>query len=97
MDIDAGKVVETRSCYNCGKQGHLRRYCREPPKTKGQFVKATGTAEAAQANQTGSSATVTEASPETSQTIAATFAQIMDRLAKMEANMQQRMENQEGF
>lgn len=97
MDIDAGKVVETRSCYNCGKQGHLRRYCREPPKTKGQFVKATGTAEAAQANQTGSSATVTEASPETSQTIAATFAQIMDRLAKMEANMQQRMENQKGF
>ena len=89
MDIDAGKFSETRSCYNCGKQGHLRRFCREPPKTKGQFVKATHTGES---NAKGEANIA-----ESSQTIAATFAQILDRLDKMEAKMQPKAETQQGF
>lgn len=38
MDVDASRV-----CYNCGQKGHIRRFCRNPPKlAQGRQIKATG-------------------------------------------------------
>lgn len=52
MDVDAGKTPDTRTCYNCGKQGHIRRFCRERPKlAQGQNIRATGTEPTAAGNE----------------------------------------------
>ena len=47
MDIDASKTQETRTCYNCGKPGHLHYNCKEPKKQRIQASKKEQTEEGA--------------------------------------------------
>lgn len=91
MDISAGRSTDTRTCYNCGKQGHIRRFCKEPPQVKGRFVRATGSE--GQTNQTPTS----DSQGDLTRTIATTLVQAMERLAKIEAEIQKKNENQQGF
>ena len=98
MDIDAGKFTETRTCYNCGKPGHLHRFCREPPQTKrGQYVKATNISESTTNDPQSSASAPTNNDNSEIKTIASSLASVMDRLTKMEVDIQQRLENQKGF
>src|SRR5882724_1560547 len=42
MDIDQNKCrLETRSCYNCNKKGHILRHCSKPQKQQIRSTEAT--------------------------------------------------------
>lgn len=88
MEVDTGKFPEDyRTCYNCGEKGHIRRFCKNPPKTRPQSVKAT----------------VTEAPKEEKkpvdvvQQIAASVSDIMKRLSQMEATAKDKEAAREDF
>lgn len=76
MEVDTGKFPEeSRTCYNCWEKGHIRRYCKNPPKTRPQSVKATATETPKE-----------EKKPvDLVQQIAASISDITKRLARMEA------------